>query len=190
MRSIFVATSRTIRAAAFASGVATAALVTACAVHHTGAPPRFVDNDSLRLYVAHAERNWTAGSEQQAMTIDTLDRLADAIASLAVSKGAVSPTFTERLSELRSSTVAFASGKLGANEQAAALRETFGIAASMVRSLVNATSARDADDDLTALDRSAAAIDAARPLPLQADAIERFFQTAAATLERVDAMVR
>jgi hypothetical protein len=125
------------------------------------------------------------------MTVDTLERLGDAIASLALTKGATSAPISQRTSTFRASTRGFAAGKPGAVAQAAALRETFLIGASLVRAVVTASGlANDVDEQVTSLERSAESVDRAQPLPQQADAIERFFRDAAAVLERVDAIAR
>jgi hypothetical protein len=150
---------------------------------------RIVQNDSLRLYVAHAQRTWPGTPEQQSMTAGTLERLGDAIASLAVTKGATSPAITQRTSSLRASTRGFATGKPGAVAQAAALRKTFLIGAALVRAVVTASGlAKNLDEQVTSLERSAQTLDPAQPLPQQADAIEQFFRDAAAVLDRVDAI--
>jgi hypothetical protein len=179
------------RAATLAVSALALLLIAACATRHLGAPPvGFVVNDSLRLYVAHAEQDWPGVAEQQSMTADTLERLADAIASLAQAQGAVPRPIAGRLSALRSSTATFALGKPGTVAQAAALRETFVTAASLTRLLVESTRAAETQGTLAALERAATGIDADKPLPQQADAIEHFFLQAAAALERVDAIGR
>ena len=147
-----------------------------------------IQNPELQSFVAYADRDWPANSEQYGMTLEALERLYAALESLAEQKDLSPEIVRQRVVELRIATSTYEAGRQGAAAQAQRLRQIFISSANLVDDLVRRAALDRAgiDPRLSAVRRAADSLDPDTTLLRQGDTIERFFRHAAHALTRID----
>lgn len=142
---------------------------------------------ALRAYVEQTDREWPGESHQQAITVESLVLLSNAIASLAHQRG-INARLTDDLAELRANTAVYRAGSPEDPRQSGRLRHTLIQAGDVVQRLVSEADGQRRRDDpaLNALRRAADSLDVDQSLRQQPDVLERFFGQAAAILRSVE----
>jgi hypothetical protein len=144
-------------------------------------------DQALRAFIEQADREWPGESYQQAITVDSLVLLANAVASLAQQKG-VLVRLADDVAQLRANIRGYRAALPDDYRQSARLRRTLAHATGLIQRLVAEASQerRPSDPALNALRRAADSLDVDQSLRGQPDVIERFFGQAAIILQRLD----
>ena len=141
---------------------------------------------ALQSFVAHVEREWPGQAEQQAITVESLNLLADTVRSIASARGQLTPDTLTVLDRLRTETQRFASGKPDNTTQSTQMRHVLTTATDLLARLA-ASAGTETQSRLAALRRAADGLDARQPLFRQPDVLERYFHQAAELLSDVAA---
>jgi hypothetical protein len=143
---------------------------------------------ALRLFLEQIDREWPGESEQQAITVASLELLADAIGSVARRTQLPLPNLERSVRELRQLIERYRAGKPDDLVQARRLRETFVEAADLIDRLLTSAGLqkKPVDPRLGALHRAAESLDTAMTVRRQPDVIERFFSHAGEALRRIE----
>lgn len=145
-----------------------------------------VVNPALRAFIEQVDREWLGESHQQAITLESLQLLMNAIETL-MARDAPAPGIKTDLATLRNETQRWADGKPDSAAQSEHLSRIFVKAAALLSRLGEES---DAPEDalkprLAAIRRSAEALDPKRPPRSQPDVIERYFHQAAEILRQI-----
>ena len=142
---------------------------------------------ALRAYVEQTDREWPGESYQQAITVDSLVLLANAVASLAQQKG-ILVRLADDVAQLRVNIRGYRAALPDDDRQSARLRRTLIHASGLIQRLLAEANQqrRHSDPALNALRRAAESLDIDQPLRRQPDVIERFFAQAAIILQHLD----
>jgi hypothetical protein len=146
-----------------------------------------VADHALRAFIEQTDREWPGESDQQAITVDSLVLLANAVASLARQKG-IHVRLADDVAQLRVNIRGYQAGLPEDERQSARLRRTLVHASGLIQRLLAEANQerRPSDPALNALGRAAESLDVDQSLRRQPDVIERFFGQAAAILQRLD----
>jgi hypothetical protein len=147
-----------------------------------------VSEPALRLFLEQVDREWPGESEQQAITVKSLELLAAAIGSIARRKQLPLPNLERSVCELRELTERYRAGRPDDLVQARRLRETFVSAADLIDRLLTSAGLqkKPVDPRLGALHRAAESLDASLTVRRQPDVLERFFTHAGEALRRIE----
>lgn len=178
---------RSCSSAAQRIGIAVAIGLASAAGAGSGQMPP-VSDPALRLFLEQVDREWPGESEQQAITVKSLELLADAIGSVARRKQLPLPDLESSVRELRELTERYRAGRPDDLVQARRLRDTFVSAADLIDRLLTSAGLqkKPVDPRLGALHRSAESLDAALTVRRQPDVLERFFTHAGEALRRIE----
>ena len=144
-------------------------------------------DQALRAFIEQADREWPGESYQQAITVDSLVLLANAVASLAQQQG-ILVRLADDVAQLRVNIRGYRAALPDDDRQSARLRRTLVHASGLIQRLVAEANQqrRPSDPALNALHRAANSLDVDQSLRRQPDVIERFFGQAAIILQRLD----
>jgi len=142
---------------------------------------------ALRAFIEQTRRDRPEEPLQQASTAESLTLLASAVSSMAQQRGAL-VRLADDVARLRADIRAYRAGSLDAPQQSARLQRTLTQASLLIHRLVAETrhERRASDPELNALRRSAESLDHEQSLRKQPDVLERFFDHAAAILQRLE----
>jgi len=148
-----------------------------------GQQPAAPNDTAVRAFIQQVEREWPGQAAQQALTVESLRLLGDAVESLASPQQKSAQEFMTVFARFRTETRRFESGTPDDIAQSANLQHAFITGVDLMRRLVGAKAEMEpAKTRLAALRRSADGIDRKQPLRRQPDVIERFFHQAAELL--------